>query len=131
MLVVGVAGFLAVRFTGSSPSPASRQAVHPALGENNLGVVYGATPHQVLDRLASPDRKQAACWIYDAPHGKVNGIATFHGVDGIKYCFRDGVVADIEWHFETFIWHRKTIAAHWDQPEDFGSTISPPNVMAG
>ncbi len=129
-MIVGALNFLIVRPTGSASSRARKDA-RPPLGEHNLGIVYGATPDQVRRRLASPDEKRAGCWIYDAPRGTVNGIATFQGVDGMKYCFLNGVVSDIQWHFETYTWKNQPVPAHWGEPENFQSTLDPPNALAG
>jgi hypothetical protein len=134
VLVVGGGVAYDVTHGGSHASKQQQYGDLP-LGEDNLGVAYGARPAQVLRRLGRPSEKRGACWIYDAPDGKVNGVATLQGagVDAMKFCFAEDAVgaqavAHIEWHFKTSTYHKVRDPAHWGQPEYIGCNTAHPCV---
>lgn len=131
-VAVGAAVYhLVDRGGGSSKQP----HLDLPLGENNLGIAYGARPTQVVRRLGQPSEKVGQCWIYKAPGGKVNGHATLQGagVDAMKYCFAEDAiggraVSNIEWHFKAATFHKTKIPAHWGQPEYIGCNAEHPCV---
>lgn len=135
-IVVTVGGVVYGVTNSGSHSPKQGNGDRP-LGEDNLGVAYGASAAQVLRRLGRPSEKRGACWIYDAPDGKVNGLATLEGagVEGMKYCFAEGatggeVVSNIEWHYKASTYRNVRYPAHWGQPEYIGCNTEHPCVPA-
>jgi len=137
LAAVVVIGGVVYHATHAGSHPTKQVNDDLPLGENNLGVAYGARPEQVLRRLGHPNRKQAGCWIYDAPDGKVNGHATLQGagVDAMKYCFAEGatgglVVTRIEWHYKASTYHKVHYPAAWGQPEYIGCNTQHPCVPA-
>src|SRR5581483_7197825 len=106
------------------------------LGEDNLGIAYGDRREQVLRRLGQPNKKRGACWIYNAPDGKVNGIATLQGagVDGMRFCFAEDAtggqaVEQVEWHYKPATYHGIHTPAHWGQPKYIACNTKHPCVI--
>lgn len=130
-----VVGGVLYHVTNAGSHPSKQQHTDLALGEDNLGIAYGAGPEQVLHRLGQPNEKHGACWVYDAAEGKVNGVSTLQGarVDAMKYCFAERptggqAVSDIEWHFKAHTYHHVHYPAQWGQPEYIGCNAQHPCV---
>lgn len=95
--LAAIGGFLfhvfdPTRTSGSTLQHRTASQREPDLGEQNGGIAYGDTATQVVAKLGSPSRKEAACWIYNAEAHTVNGQYLAKVIDKVKYCFGQGPV---------------------------------------
>ena len=113
MIVVVVAAGAVRHFTHSSGNSSADKI---KIGTENLGISFGDTPKQVVRRLGQPSQKQAGCWIYRAPGGKVNGIFASSLTDAVRFCFASGIVSDIKDHDVAHVIGKRHIPAEWSPP---------------
>jgi hypothetical protein len=91
VVVVAVIGAGFHLLGSDSSSTASDTAAAQSHPENqSVGVSYGDSPAQVLAKVGSPTKKQAACWIYSAKAHTVRGAYLGKFTDALRYCFGDG-----------------------------------------
>lgn len=93
MGVVAVIGAGFHFLSSNSSSTASESAASAAQGQpenQSVGVSYGDSSAQVLAKVGSPMKKQAACWIYSTKAHTVHGAYLGKFADGLRYCFGDG-----------------------------------------
>jgi hypothetical protein len=115
--VVVVLGVVLGRVTGSGrPSAPRRQRI----GAQSLGIPFGTSARQLLQKLGSPGNKQAGCWVYRADKDNViDGIYAGEWVDAVKYCFAAGpagtpVVMRINEHLVAHTIKKRKFPAGWD-----------------
>lgn len=111
-----------------SSSGGSKVLPDDQVGEFNAGIPYGASPQEVLQKLGSPTKKQAACWLYRADGNRIHGVYAGPRVDAMKFCFSDRVVSFIYSHDVAFIWHKRRIPAQWVHPIDIEPGVAPPSA---
>ena len=91
-----------------------------------FGVADGARGSQVLRRFGAPDQKRNSCWIYRIRGGMFHGIKIIPqiaGMDAVRYCFYDGVVAIIEDHWRPGTYNPQL--GPWTAPVTYGCGDGP------
>ena len=129
VIAAGVAAFLVTRSGSSSPDRPSKadrssKEIYGTFGAFNI--VSGMHANQVAARLGAPDQTRNSCWIYrihgETFHG-IKIIAQIAGMDAVRYCFYDGVVAIIEDHWRKGTYN--TQIGPWQAPVTYGCGNGP------
>jgi hypothetical protein len=130
LVSVGAVAVLVIAWSGSSSrsgsqSQTSKQTSKEVYGTfgtfGTFGVVYGVHGSQLLARFGAPDQKRHGCWMYrirgEAFHG-IKLIPQIAGMDAVRYCFYNGVVAIIKDHWRPGTYNPQL--GPWTAPVTYG-----------